>query len=107
MSRGTAQATNAAQLRKTGEGQFELSGDVGFRTANVLLKSSRTQFAGQPTIRVDMAGVNNTDSAGLALVIEWARQALAAGQDLKFSSVPAQLLSLADISDAKELLPLA
>jgi len=99
-------ATNAA-LRKTGEGQFELSGDVGFKTASALLKNSIAQFAGERALRVDMAGVNNTDSAGLALVIEWTRQALAAGQDLKFTSVPAQLLSLADISDAKELLPLA
>jgi phospholipid transport system transporter-binding protein len=96
-----------AALQKTGEGQFKLTGEMGFKTANALLKSSRVQFAGQQTVRVDMADVHHTDSAGLALMIEWTRLALVAGQDLKFTSVPAQLLSLAEISDAKELLPLA
>ena len=95
-----------AVLEKVGEGQFKLSGDMIFKTANALLKTSCAQFEDQKNLTIDMAGVRSTDTAGLALMIEWVRHTLGTGKQIRFTSVPAQLLALAEISDVQELLPI-
>ncbi len=53
---------------------------------------------------IDLAGVTASDSAGLALLIEWLRVAKAASRSLRFENIPSQLQQLARLSEVEELL---
>jgi phospholipid transport system transporter-binding protein len=47
--------------------------------------------------------VTASDSAGLALLIEWLSVAKSAGRTLRFDNVPSQLRQLARLSDVEVL----
>lgn len=94
----------SGRLAATGPGRFELSGEVGFRDAGRLLAEGDAAFASLPSVEVDLARVTRADSAGLALLIEWALAARDAGRSLRYGNVPPAVVSLAGISDVEELL---
>lgn len=93
-----------AQLRGEGAGRFRLEGDVSFSTVMHLLHESRSKFEHEPNIRLDLSGVEHIDSAGLALVIEWMREARQREQALEIKSAPERLVALARICDVIRLL---
>jgi phospholipid transport system transporter-binding protein len=93
-----------ARLVGEGAGRFRLEGDVGFDTVMHLLHDSRPQFEHEPHVRLDFSGVENIDSAGLALVIEWMREAQQKRHNLEIRNPPERLLALARISDVERLL---
>jgi phospholipid transport system transporter-binding protein len=47
--------------------------------------------------------VTASDSAGLALLIEWLSVAKSAGRALRFENIPSQLQQLARLSEVEEL----
>jgi len=55
---------------------------------------------------VDLAAVSEVDTAAIALLLEWQRQAVARGGRLAFSSVPADIESLARLYGVDRLLAL-
>jgi len=67
-------------------------------------QSSRLFGESRETLSIDLAGVTEADSAGLALLISWAGQALLAKVTLRYAAVPERLLSLARISEVEDLL---
>jgi phospholipid transport system transporter-binding protein len=67
-------------------------------------QSSRLFSEPRETLSIDLAGVTEVDSAGLALLIAWAGQALLAKVALRYAAVPERLLSLARISEVEDLL---
>lgn len=93
-----------ARLVGEGAGRFSLEGEVGFGTVMQLLHDSRPQFEHEPHVRLDFSGVEKIDSAGLALVIEWMRDAQQSGHNLEIRNPPQRLLALARISDVERLL---
>jgi phospholipid transport system transporter-binding protein len=92
-----------AKLDSLSGGRFRLNGILDATTVADLLKQSEVRFAGQPQIEIDLAGVTESDSSGLALLIEWLRQARIAGQTVRFLNVPTQIDALARISEVDEL----
>ena len=58
---------------------------------------------GRATV-IDLAGVTASDSAGLALLIEWLSVARASRRSLNYENVPLQLQQLARLSEVEELL---
>lgn len=93
-----------ATLAQQGEGRYTVTGPLSFATVTQLLQQSRSLFAGESSIEVDLSGVTHADSAGLSLLIEWLRQAKLQGGQLRYRSLPAQLQSLSGISDLTGLL---
>lgn len=93
-----------ATLEALGDGRFKLSGALDATTAGVLLKNSQEQFNQSGRIEIDLTGVAEADSAGLALLIEWVRMAKQAGAEVRFDHVPAQIAALARISEVEGLL---
>jgi len=92
---------------EAGVGQLQLSGDLTFATVSALLEESRGVFAAaSDDLRIDLAGVGRADSAGLALLIEWLREARRVGRTLEFHAVPAQMLAIAEASGLADILPL-
>ena len=53
---------------------------------------------------IDLSSVTASDSAGLALLIEWLSVAKAANHPLRFENIPSQLQQLARLSEVEELL---
>jgi phospholipid transport system transporter-binding protein len=94
----------AAKLEQNGEGRYRVSGELSFATVTELLLQSRSLFAGESSIEVDLSGVTHADSAGLSLLIEWLRQARLQGKQLRYLALPVQLNALASISEVDGLL---
>ncbi len=78
-------------------GLLEIAGDLTFATINkktVLLCDFKTLDS---NIIMDFSQVHSSDSAGLALLIEWIKLSQAAQRQLKFRYLPEQLLTLAQL----------
>lgn len=89
------------------DGVVRVSGDLTFATVTALWRDSQPLLgAGGARLQIDLAGVGHADSAGLALLVEWLRNARTAGVELVFQAVPAQLLAIASASGVDRLLPL-
>ena len=100
--------TATAELRQVDRDHFAVVGELGFETVRGLLASSGAQFAGAgQQFDVDLSGVTQSDSAGLALLIEWLKLATRSGKTVRFTRVSAQLRSLAQISEIDGFLPLS
>lgn len=93
-----------ARLESLDGGRFQLSGVLDATTAGDLLEQSRERFRNAAQLQVDLAGVTEADSAGLALLIEWMRMAKDTGSAIRFEHVPAQITALARISEVEALL---
>ena len=59
-----------------------------------------------PTLGVDLRDVTRADSAGLALLVEWLRESEHTGNEIVFTNVPDQLLSIARVCGLDEILSL-
>ena len=58
-------------------------------------------------ITVDLGAVTRADSAALALLVQWLRNAEAQQQTLTFKNVPKNLMSIAGVSSLDDILALA
>ncbi|MGB9428763.1 MAG: STAS domain-containing protein [Gammaproteobacteria bacterium] len=90
-----------------GAGRFRVEGRLMFDTVVEALAMSQRLFAEYHTIQLDLSGVSATDSAGLALLIEWISRTHQANCKLSFRHVPEQVMAIARISDVDKMLPLA
>jgi phospholipid transport system transporter-binding protein len=93
-----------AKLESLGAGRFRVSGVLDATTAREVLEQSESRFAQSKDIDVDLGGVGESDSAGLALLIEWLRIARQGEKAIRFANVPAQIEALARISEVEDLL---
>lgn len=89
-----------------GKGRFLLKGRLGYTTATQALEQAVRLFAGHKKLELDLGGVEGTDSAGLALLVEWTGWARREKVKLVFKHVPEQVLALARISEVEKLLPI-
>jgi phospholipid transport system transporter-binding protein len=97
---------STAKLESQGNERYRVSGVLDAVTTPKLLDESAAKFTTQSgvDIYVDLADVTESDSSGLALVIEWLRLARQRGQRMNFANLPKQLLALARISEVEELI---
>jgi len=93
-----------AELHMVDGGHFELRGPVIFATAGELLTAGNHLFAGVTEISLDLSKVTRVDSAALALLIEWLRQANQADHTLKFTGMPEKLRSIARLTGTEHIL---
>ena len=83
------------ELSDLGEGRFDLSGDMSFQTAEAILRESEKRFASHEVIEVNMSAVQHTDSAGLALLLEWVSQAAQQSREIRFAQIPEKIQAIA------------
>ena len=96
--------TSRARLESLGAGRFRVSGVLDATTARAVLEQSESRFEQFPNLDVDLGGVGESDSAGLALLIEWLRLAKQWNKPIRFANVPAQIEALARISEVEDLI---
>jgi len=87
-------------------GQIDVSGELTFTTVKDLFVSAPVLFAPIASLEIDLARVMRSDSAGLALLIDWMRSAKQMNKNIVFPNIPAQMLAMAHASGLDELLPL-
>lgn len=93
-----------AALTTSGVNQFAVSGNLSFATVSELLKQSKPLFGDVTSIDIDLSAVTHADSAGLALLLEWLRYGKQHSKVVHYRNLPAQLRSLAAISEVELLL---
>jgi phospholipid transport system transporter-binding protein len=96
-----------AKLEALGGGRYRVVGVIDATTAGDLLEQNLARFEATGDLEVDLAAVPESDSTGLALLIEWIRRVRQRQQKIKFRNVPAQINALARISEVEDLLALA
>ena len=82
----------------------KVNGVLHFTTVTDLLKAGSEAIGGGRAAIIDLSGVKDSDSSGLALLIEWLSIARAASKGLRYENIPTQLRQLARLSDVEELL---
>ena len=87
-----------------GGGRYQLTGEVTFATAERILRDSSQMFARQQGIEIDLSDVVKTDSAGLALLLEWLRIANDSGAAIRFQNIPEKVRAIAQTAEVEALL---
>ncbi len=92
------------ELVDFGDGRFALTGRMTFDTAGKILRDSEGPFEEHTRIEVDLSGVTHTDSAGLALLLEWITWANHTVREISFVDTPAKIDAIAKVTEVEELL---
>ncbi|VAW99272.1 hypothetical protein MNBD_GAMMA22-1482 [hydrothermal vent metagenome] len=58
------------------------------------------------SITINLQAVSHSNSAGIALLLEWLRQANHNNHDLKFVNMPVNMLAIANICGLSDILPI-
>lgn len=104
----TAQAADASAFRLEAEAPGTLSahGPLTFASARRAceLGAAALANAAAAKLEIDCRGITVSDSAGLAVLLEWLSLAKRAGRSLRYAQLPPGLAALARISDLEDLL---
>lgn len=91
-------------LSDLGDGRFALTGRMTFDTAANILRESEHLFEQHTLLTVDLSGVTQTDSAGLALLLEWITWANHTVREIRFEGMPAKIDAIARTTEVDSLL---
>jgi phospholipid transport system transporter-binding protein len=92
------------QLEDLGEGRFAVHGVLGFETVSGVFAAGKELFGDHAIIEVDFSDVERSDSAGLALLIEWVNWAKHYVREISYKNVPDQIRTIAQISEIEWIL---
>jgi phospholipid transport system transporter-binding protein len=92
------------KLEDRGAGRFALFGEMSFDTAEDILRESESPFEEHTQIEVDLSGVLSSDSAGLALLLEWVTWANHTVREIRFTAMPQRILAIAKTTEVEALL---
>lgn len=81
-----------------GAGVFVIDGDLTFASIDKKTVKSFDFLKSTKQVTIDLSQVACTDSAGLALMIEWIKYAHQHKTQLRFKNIPEQLRNLAKLS---------
>ena len=83
-----------------------ISGELDADSVPARLRESEHYFVpGQDTV-IDLSGITRADSAGVALLLDWLRQAKAAQASLTYRNAPAQMRAIIDFCALGDVVPL-
>lgn len=98
---------NKVRIIDRGDGEYAVAGDLTFAGIDrATLKANSFLQAADPIV-LDLSEVANTDSAGLALLIEWLKDARKRHKQLRFKNLPTQLQTLVKLSGLDNAGPFA
>jgi phospholipid transport system transporter-binding protein len=80
-----------------------VSGVMHFTTVTALLAAGIEAIENGRAAVIDLSEVKDSDSSGLALLIEWLSVAKDANRTLRYENIPVQLQQLARLSEVEEL----
>jgi len=83
---------------------IRVGGELSFTTVNAVLEQSKEVFRPADALTIDLSAVTRSDSAGVALLVDWMRTAKNMNKKIVFHHIPAQMLAIASASGLDELL---
>ena len=94
------------ELVASANGPFAARGPLTFATARAAREQGLRSLASAAgrELEVDCAGITASDSAGLAVLLDWLGAMKRAGRALRYTHLPEGLLALGRISEVEELL---
>ncbi|WP_413625328.1 lipid asymmetry maintenance protein MlaB [Luteibacter sp. Lutesp34] len=92
------------QLSHPAPDTLAVSGALTFATAADVLATARTELDRGAQVSLDLSGVGQADSAGLATVLALLAHARGKGRAISVTRAPAGLLALARVSGVESLL---
>ncbi|MFQ3788297.1 lipid asymmetry maintenance protein MlaB [Halomonas sp. A29] len=97
-------------MLESGPQGLAVSGDVDFEIATPLVEAGTAWLVEQPAgtrVALDLRGVDRISSAALSVLLEWTRQARAAGVKIREVRLSEPLARLTRVAELDDLLPLA
>ena len=95
-----------AQLEQQSPGHWCITGVLSFDTVPALSERVEALFADGTRLDLDLRDVQRADSAGVALLVEWAGEAQRRAVEIRYLNVPAQMLAIARVTSIDQILPL-
>lgn len=90
-----------AELERLVEGQYALNGDVSL--ADIAVLGDMPGIVDGSGVSVSLANVVSADSAIAALLLQWCRQANAAGAQFKVTDCPGSVRLLLNLYDLEAM----
>ncbi len=81
-----------------------VSGDLDVNNVMSIYQQAVQKFSQYKTVIIDFSAVTSSDSAGLALIVEWIKYAKRQEQQIQFMHLSQDILSLADASGLDQLI---
>ena len=85
-------------------GSLVISGELNFKTVMKLWKDSQSLLGKFAALHFDLGEVTSSNSAGVALLLEWVKYAKRNNKPIDFSNVPIQLNSIMAVSGLSQTL---
>ena len=86
---------------------LHVCGELDFDSVADLWDTTGSLFRAEPVHRIDLSGVQRSNSAGVALMVEWLRQARRRQWPLAFVNIPDQIRAIIEVAELETVLPLA
>lgn len=97
--------TDAVSIEDQGN-SLQIDGELNFATVMTLWKESLGMLAAHDVLHFDFARVRSSNSAGLALLLEWLKYARSHQKKIFFKNIPAKLASIIDVAGLHAILDL-
>lgn len=94
----------SATLSANGDGSWRIEGVLDFASVAALFGRTREVLAGADAVTLDLSGVERANSAGVALLLEWRREARRRGIALELAGLPEAVLRVARLSGVEDVL---
>ncbi len=95
-------ATTPADISVVDDKRFRIDGVLDFDTVPRLMNQARRLFSTADSIHVDFVGVTGCNSAGLALLLELAREMKQRNKSIEFHNMPRQIRIFAEAYDVAD-----
>jgi phospholipid transport system transporter-binding protein len=95
-----------ASVERDGD-TLRVAGELDFDSVAALWAATRELLATEPIRRIDLGDVRRSNSAGVAILVEWLRQARRHREELVFVNLPAQMRAIVRAVDLEGVLPIA
>ncbi len=93
-------------LEKTDANHYALQGALTVDTVMPIYQLGCEAIKHASHTEIDLQGVNASDSAGVALLIEWFRYAEQMHHKIYFSQLPVSMLAIAKVTGVISILPI-
>jgi phospholipid transport system transporter-binding protein len=92
-------------LSQQSAGRYCVTTELTFATVAALRPLGLAALAQVPvgSVTIELAGVTQADSAGLALLVDWIAAARSCGAQLRYEGISPALRALARLSDVEDL----
>lgn len=84
-----------------------LIGELDFQNVMTVYRKSLSQFQQCPELLVDLSKLISSNSAGLALMVEWTKLAKALNKTIQFKNTSPKLLSIIKAANLDKIIPMS